>query len=132
MKIKLIIHTPEGQAKGTEQKIRPWLLNRSVKCEVYTNKEDNQILWEIEGAPRHILQIQKNVAAFDMLMHKIFTNKMVKKTAEKTLAEGEKEKLEEMLLKQTSIELVKEATAEEIIDDGKSFWTKLKEKFKKE
>ena len=132
MKLKIIIKTPEGQAKGTETKLRKTLLNKRVKCKTYTNPEDNQILWEVEGSVADMLKVQRNVTGYELMIKQMFENKLLKKYGLPRLAEGEEEKLKEMLTDQTTIEIIKEATAQELVEGNKPFWMKIKEKFKYE
>jgi hypothetical protein len=61
----------------------------------------------------------------------VIKNKIVKFGAKKFGATDEQmDKLTDMFSNGTTIEVLTEASAQEIIDDGKSFWTKIKEKFR--
>ena len=132
MKAKIRIKTPDGQARGTETKLRPMLLNRRLTSTTYTNDLDNEILWEIEGPVRDILKATKNVNTYEVLIKHIFQNKLMKKFGLPKLAEGEADKLKELLENNTTVEIIKEATAQELIEANVTWWDKLKSKFKKE
>ena len=132
MKAKIRIKTPDGQARGTETKLRPMLLNRRLTSTTYTNDLDNEILWEIEGPVRDILKATKNVNTYEVLIKHIFQNKLMKKFGLPKLAEGEADKLKELLENNTTVEIIKEATAQELTETNITWWDKLKSKFKKE
>lgn len=129
MKLKIHIRTPKGQATGTEKKLRPFILGKKKAHQLWVNKDDNQIVWEIEGTVRECLKINKNVARFDFITRKVFDSKMLKKTLRKKLEPGQEEELKDMLLNQTSVEVVKEATAQEMVEANKTWWEKVKETF---
>lgn len=133
MKVKAIIKTPKGQAKKTEGRIQNFILGlkkfKSFKS--YVNADDSEILWEIEDSPRTIIKISRNMALFDSIMSGVLNSRIVQKTLRKRLDGEDEQTLKDMLLKQTKLEVIKEATAEEIVDSNKSFWEKLKEKFKR-
>jgi len=132
MKTKIKISTPSGQAKGTEKKIKKFIIGfRKVKVNTYVNDEDNELYWEIEGSVRNIMKINKNVFYFTQMIQGVLDNKLMKKTLRKKLKPEQEEQLKNMLLNQTSCEIIKEATAEELNEYGKSFWTRMKDKFKK-
>ena len=130
MKIKLIINTPKGQASGTNKKIKPFIIGKKkVKHSTFVNEEDSQILWEIDGDIKTILKIQRNVNMFASFISNLLGNKMVHGAIGKLSKEDQKT-LTEMLENQTSVEIIKRATAEEIVEADKTWWDKLKEKFK--
>jgi len=105
MKTKIKITTPKGQAKKTEKRLRVFLLGFKKPDKTTTNKEDTQIVWEVEGTPRKILKVQKNVYRFDNIMKMMFNNKMVKKARQK-LKPGDEKSLKDMLMNQTKVEII--------------------------
>lgn len=132
MRTKIYITTPIGEAKKTQNKIKPWIIGfKKVKVDYYINDEDSQMVWDIDGNVRDILKINKSVALFDNVLKGIFNNKMVKKTVNKYLKEDDKVKLQEMLFNQTKVEIIKEATANEIVESNKTLWDNIKAKFHK-
>ena len=132
MKTKIIIKTPQGNALGTQKKIKPLIIGfKKVKIDTYVNKEDDEMVWDVEGSVRDIININRNVARFDSLIKNIFNNRMVKKKTAKHLTEEDQEKLKDMLLNQTSCEVIKEATAQELVEADKTWWQRMKETFTK-
>lgn len=105
MKTKIKITTPKGQAKKTEKKLRIFLLGFKKPDKTTTNEEDDEIIWEVEGTPRKILRVQKNVYRFDNIMKMMLNNKMVKK-ARRKLNPGDEKELKNMLLNQTTVEIL--------------------------
>lgn len=135
MKLKIQIKTPKGRATSTEKKLRPFLLGISRKdvksCETYVSEEDNTIIWDIEATIKKCLKIQKNVSRFDFLITGILENKRMKKRIRSKLTEEQETELKDMLVNHTSCEVIKEATLQEMVEENKTWWEKVKEKFKK-
>jgi len=132
MKTKIKITTPKGQAKGTEKKIRKFIIGfKKVKVDTYTNDDDNELYWEVEGSVRDILKINRNVFYFTQMIQGVLDNKLMKRTMRKKLSPEDEEQLKNMLLNQTSCEIIKEATAEEMVEGTMSFWDRMKSRFKK-
>ena len=136
MKVKIEIRTPKGNAKDTERKIMPILIGelikKKVKIESYSNDEDDTIYWDIEGEARSVFKIIKNVHMYDHVIKNVFENKLMVKTIRQKLLKKEDEAiLKEMLKNQTKVNIIKEATAAEMVELNKTFWQRMKEKFKK-
>lgn len=132
MEIKIRIKTPKGHAKKVEQRLRHVLLGNNKPKEMFTNQDDDELYWVVELPIRKALRVQKNIAAFDTIINSIFNSKLLKKhVIDKRMLPGQKEELKKMLLEHTEIEVIKKATADEIIDN-KTFWERVKEKFKRE
>lgn len=132
MEIKIRIKTPKGHAKKVEKKLRKVLLGSNKPKEMFTSPDDDELFWVIDVSIRRALKIQKNVAAFDTIIKTIFNSNLLKKhIIKKRMLPGQKAELKEMLLDHTEIEVIKKATADEIIGN-KTFWERVKEKFKKE
>lgn len=132
MELKIKIQTPKGQATGTEKKFRPFIIGSKKKIhKTYVSPEDDIIIWDVNASIKETMRITKNLAMFDRFIHKTLDSKVMKKTLRKKLTpEGEKE-LTEMLMNHTNIEIIKKATAEEIVENNKTWWQKMKEKFKR-
>ena len=94
-------------------------------------EEDDEIIWEVEGNIREVMRVHRNLALFDKFVKGILDNKLMKKTMRSKLGEDDEKYLTDMLKNHTHIEVIKKASAEEIMEDGKSWWTKVKEKFKR-
>lgn len=132
MKIKIRIRTPKGQAAGTEGKIKPLIIGlKKVKVDTYVSPDDNEIIWDIEGSYRNVMKIQRNASMFDIFISRLLNTKMLKKTLRKQLSKEDEEQLKDMLLNHTSCEIIKTATAEEIVEGSKTMWEKVKETFTK-
>jgi hypothetical protein len=125
MEIKIRIKTPKGCAKKTEGKLRMFLSGGYKPREIYTNEDDDELIWVFEGSVRKVMEINRNVSIFDSVIHKIFDNKMLLRTLDKK----DVPELKDMLLNHTTVEVLKTATLEEMDEDGKSFWTRVKERF---
>jgi len=132
MELKIRIRTPKGQAKGTEKKLRPILIGNKGLHEVWTNEEDNEIYWVIQTDIRHAMKINRNISTYDLIIKGVFKNKLMKKVTNKQLSPEDKTQLEDMLTNQTKVDIIKEATAQEMTENNKTFWEKIKEKFKKQ
>jgi len=132
MELKIKINTAKGSAAKTSHMIKPFIIGKKkVKHEIYVNKKDNQIIWNVEGHIRDLMSIQRNVNLFDSLMAGILNNKMVKKAGLRDLNPDQMKEFMDMIKNQTSVEVVKRATAEEEDEYNKTWWQRVKEKFKK-
>lgn len=111
MERQIQIKTPKGYATKIEGKIRFFLLgNKAQKLQVQKNKDDSVINWLIEGDPRKLNKIIRNVALYDTIMSRLLEHKITKKAIKKQLdLEGQAE-LQEMLMNQTSVEIIKGRT----------------------
>lgn len=107
MKAQIKIKTPKGEAALTSKKIKPFIIGLKTKHKTRTNKEDNEIIWEVDEEPRKISAITKNVARYDVLINKMFTNKLLQKQIEKRISDEDVKTLKDMLKNQTSIEIIK-------------------------
>jgi len=132
MKVKILITTAPGQAAKNEFVMRKVIagIKKFRRFEMYLSKKDDRIIWEIEDNPKRILGITRKVAMFETLIKMAMNTYIVKKMA-KRLTPDDKKVWEQMLKEQTKVEIIKEATAEELVEGNKTYWTKLKEKFKK-
>ena len=131
MEIKVQIKTPPGNANGVEKKLRGFLLGGNKPKEIYTNEDNSELYWVIEGPSRKIMKINKNVAMYDIIISNLLQNKYIKKYAYPRLKEDELKKLKDMLSNQTTVSVVKNATAEEMVEENTTFWDRVRKKFKK-
>lgn len=129
---RVLIKTPVGQASGTEAKLRTFIVGKNSKItnDIRINDQNSEIIWEIDCDVKTMLKITRNVTMYDQFVKGVFDNKTALKAIRK-LADSEEDvkKLQEMLNGQTSIEIIKEATAQEIVEGQKSWWQSMKEKF---
>lgn len=133
--IKVMIRTPKGHATENEQRLRKFIIGvKRARVKVinnYVDDDDSQFVWEIEGPVRDILRISKNVSRFDIVMKGVLDNRLVKRTIRKQLsADGEAE-LKTLLAGQTSVEIIKEAEAQEMVDDTRTWWQRMTQTFKR-
>lgn len=134
MKLKIQIRTPKGQAAKTEKRITPYIIGckkKDISVDSYISKEDNEIVWEIEGPIRRLMKISRNASRFDYVIRSMLDSKAVKKTIRKHLDGAQEDELQDMLLNHTTCEVIKEATAEEIVESQKTWWQRVKENFTK-
>ena len=105
MKIKIRIRTPKGRAKSVQKKLQPRIVGKhKAKHTVRTNKNDDIIMWDVEGDPRHVHKIARNVLQYDVMMNKILSSKALRRAAK--LDEEEMKILDNMLKNQTKIEII--------------------------
>jgi len=131
MKIKIKLTTPKGEAPITEKRLRKWILGKTKATNTYVNKEGSELFWEIETSVKRVFEINKNVLRYESLIKSMFENKLMKKTLRKKLSEDDQKELEDMLLNQTSVEVIKEATAQEIVESNVTLWERIKKRFRK-
>ena len=136
MKIKCIIKTPAGQAKKTQGTLQNVIFGklwrRYDKFESFVNEDDSECAWEMETKNvSDYVRITRNLASYEVMVRKILESKRVKKEAAKNFSAEDMARLKEMLQSQTSIEVIKEATAAELDEYNKSWWQRTKEKMKK-
>lgn len=113
--------------------LKPFIIGKKrVKHEIYVNDDNNQIVWNIDGHIRDCMSIQRNVNMFDSFMKKILSNKMVQKAGLRDLTPEQMKEFKDMIKNQTSVEIVKNATAEELDEYNKTWWQRIKEKFKRQ
>lgn len=143
MEVKIKITTPKGMAKGfNNEKMDFWnfdkkfikklLLSTAKVKEEYVNEDASQIFWVVEVSAKDFASLGKRVAMYDGLVRGVFQSKLVQSALKRMADKPEDVKeIERMLKRGTKIEIIKEATLREMDDYGKSFWQRMKDKFKK-
>lgn len=132
MIITIKVKTPKGQAISTEAKLRKFIIGfNKVKHETWSNVEDNEFYWRIEGGIREVMTINKNLAIFDKTMKMIFQHKLMKKFMNVNISKEELAELKEMLINQTEIEVVKESTLQEKNEYERTLWDRIKSTFQR-
>lgn len=132
MQVVFKVKTPKGQATGTNEKIKKLIIGfNKVKVNTYVNEDDSEIFWECEGHIKHIMNIQRNLLRFDLMMKNVFEQKLMKRYASSNLKKEELEELEDMLRNQTTVELIKKATLDEVREYNETFFDKIKRTYKK-
>ena len=108
MKIKVRINTPKGNAMGISKKLRLFLLPIGVSPKTETNEDDSQIVWTIEGDPRKVMKVNRNVAMFDTTIKTIYSGKLFRKAARRAVGEEGLDELDNMLKNHTTCEIMHE------------------------
>jgi len=132
MELKILITTPKGAATKTERQIRPYIIGKNkVNVDLYVSPEDDQIVWHMTGNVRECMKAQKNVQLFDVIIKRIFENKIIQRFVDKE----DIPELENMLKNHTTVEVIKKATEQELQQEEEyknmTWWQKIKSKFKK-
>ena len=114
MRLHIRIKTPKGQAKGTESKLRAFLLGKSKVIKAWSNKADDKFYWIVDAYHGDISRITRNVSMYGWFIHKVFSSGAIKKVAKMALGEKDQEELRRMLEDNTKIEII---TPTEINED---------------
>lgn len=133
MRLRMITRTPDGKAKGMNRLLRVFLLGKGLKVlrhQVFINEDQNEILWDIECSYKDFLSITRKVAQKEIIAQGAMNHKLVRMVFKKWGSPEKKREVEE-LLKQTDIEIVKQAEADELVEAKTTWWESLKKKFKK-
>lgn len=129
MKLRMVITTPKGQGEGSEKRLRTFLLG--MKRPVATGFKDDGFYWEIETDVKGYVSLQKKALMFSQLAGGLAGNRVFKGAATKLGATKEQlREVEDMLKNGTSIEVIKNATAEEIVEGTTTWWEKFKARFR--
>lgn len=130
MELKIQIKTPKGQAKKTQGKLKKFIVGKDKIHNILVSPEDDMIIWVVNVGIRRAMKIQKNVMRYETMIKGMFNNKLMKKKLIPMLEPGQAEELKAMLTEHTSIEVIKNATAQELLDN-ETYWQKIKRTFKK-
>jgi len=132
---KIMINTPKGHAQDNEVRLRKLIIGvkrkRVTVINNYVNDDDSQFIWEIEGSVKDILRINKNVSRFDSVMRNVLDHKLMKRTIRKKLSDEGEAELKELLKDQTTVDIIKNATAEELVEANITWWQRMKKTYKK-
>jgi hypothetical protein len=136
MKIKALIKTPKGQATKAQNTLQNVIFGKLWRkydhFDSYVNDADSEVAWEIETRNvRDYVRISRNLAMYEVMIRHILASKRIKEYAQKQFSKEDMLRLRQMLQEQTTIEIIKEATAAEIVEGNKTFWQRLKDRMKK-
>lgn len=133
MRLRLEVQTPPGQAAGSERKLRVVLLGVLKRPEqTWTSPDDSTFYWEIDATPKEYVRVTKNVGRFQGAMSFLFDKKLFRKTIEGLANHKEDvETVRQMLTDGTKVNIIKEATAQELEADGRTMWQRVKDTFKR-
>jgi len=105
MRIRVEIKTAKGCALDVSQKLKPFILGKQrVTNKIWANKQNDRILWVVEGDVRTVVSITKNLTAYDKMITSILNNKLVRKAA--NLKQEQLQELDTLLHDETRIRLV--------------------------
>ena len=134
MKLKAKITTIEGKAEWTMNNLLPILKlsSRHCKYDGWVNETDSELFIEMEGTPRQLLPVEQNIYKFQKKKQDI-TRTMLGKKLIRGLGGTNDQilELQELFDNDTEMEVIKEATAQELIDDTTTFWDRIKKTYKK-
>lgn len=134
MRIRLHVKTPPGHARSVEKQLRLFLLGKLKKpADTYMAPKGESFYWEIDCDAKTYFRIQRNARLFQMLAQGTL-DEIDKKTWVKKMAgiTGTTITGARGLLKETSVEILKQASAEEIVQANTTFWERIKKTFHKE
>ncbi|RLA46941.1 MAG: hypothetical protein DRR04_05300 [Gammaproteobacteria bacterium] len=133
MKIKLEIKTPPGQARKAENQLRLFILGKlKQQPDTYISPNDNSFYWNAEVTVKQYFRIQRNAHLFQQLaggtLDAINKKSWIKKMANIT---GSTVKGARALIDDTTITIIKQATANEIVEAKTTMWERIKKTFHK-
>lgn len=134
MKIKLHVKTPPGHARKAESQLRLFLLGKLKQPpETYLSPDGTEFYWDVEVTVKQYFRIERNAHLFRQLaggtLDKINKRGWIKRLAKitNTTIEGAR-----LLIDKTTVEVIKQATANEIVEAETTRWQKIKKTFHKE
>lgn len=126
-----MIRTPPGQATKVSKLLKHFIIGfTKAKCDTLVSPNDDMIIWVVDGNIKQTMNINRNVNMYAQVV-KVACNTWVVKREIKKLSPADKEYFEDMIFNQTSVEIIKEATAQEIVEANKTWWQHIKETFNK-
>ena len=134
MRTLIKVKTPKGNATSTNKKLRTFIVGigrTKIIRSIYISHDDDEFIWEIECSVKRYIKISKNILMYDNLVTTVFNNPLLKKTVKRVITKEQQEELNDMLQNQTTIEIVKHPTTEELHAQYDTWWEKVKTTFKK-
>jgi len=131
MEYRIKVRTPKGQATKAEKKLKLLITGGAKPKETFVNEQDDTLVLVMDTDVRKMMKVTKNVAKYETFVKGLLDNRLTKKAFRKHLNEEQETDLKEMLLTQTTIDIITPATAAEIQEADKSWWQRVKSKFKK-
>jgi len=129
-----MINTPKGYATENEIRLRKFIIGVKRKrvniINNYVNGDNSTFIWEIEGPIKDVLRINKNVSRFDNVMKTVLDHKLMKRSIRKKLSDVDEQELKDLLSEHTTVEIIKNATAEELVEHNITWWQRMKNTFK--
>lgn len=128
MEVQLRLTTPPGKATSTNKTIGWIIMPTGSKWTPFINSNDSVILYNIECNIHQALELQKNIHRYQSLMTGVLNNKIFLKMIRKKATTEQIIELKDMLLNQTTIEIIKEADLKEQDEYTNNWFKKIKEK----
>ena len=133
MEIKIKVKTPVGQAKLTSGRIGMKALLFTTKAKIkdtFISPEDDMFIWVVDVPVRNYPKVQRNVAAYASMVQATLRGVTNNKHIKKKMDEGYEEELNAMF-KETTVEIMKEADVQELVDElsKETFWQRVKSKW---
>jgi len=131
MQVRVLITTPEGCAKHTEEQLRRFILIGHKKP-FFTaiNDNDSEVAWLIEGTPKDVFKLTRAVCMYYKVANMVTSNNIAKKSIQLMTGATKEQmlQLKDALSNNTKVEVVKYATAQELVNDEKSIFSKIRDK----
>lgn len=134
MIIRLRVKTPPGHAASVERQLRVFILGKLKQPgTTYLSPEQDEFYWELDAPVKTYFRITRNAHLFQQLAGGVLDSMNKRAWLKKlsgitgTTVKGAKE-----LIDETSVEIIKTATAEEIVEGNLTRWQKIKNSFHKE
>ena len=128
MRVLVEIRTPAGEASQTSRKLNNMIIPSRVKFKSWVSDADDIIYWEVEGSIRDVLKVNRNVAYFDNIMRGALRTSLVKGQMKK-MSEADNIALEDMLLNQTKLTIIKQDQQNELDEYKETWWDRVKQRF---
>ena len=131
MQVRVLITTPKGCAKQTEARLKKFILIGIKKpMSTYVNDNDSQLVWLIEGNAKDVFKLTQAVNRYFIVAKQVVSNNMAKRGIKLMTGatNDQMEQLKESFMNNTTVEVIKEATALELCQDDRSIFSKIKER----
>ena len=127
MIIRILINTPPGQAEATANNLKHYILGAKTPMAAYGNEEKGEALLEVECNVKDYVRIRKNIEDYDKIV-KALRMKIPKKTIMGLTKSDDAtyNKVIDSMNENTHLEIVKNATAEELLKDEQGIFYKIK------
>ena len=110
------IKTPKGQASGVESKLRSFLLSKGKVIKTWHDKDDGLVVWVVEADHGNRSRIIHNIMMYEVVMHKLMGNKIMKSALKKLVKEEDRDKLQNMLDNETEVSIINNSDFLELIE----------------
>lgn len=127
---RILVSTPKGEASNVEKKLRAFLLTFHKPVATGTNEDASSFYWEVDVNPAQYTKLMRKLLLFQNFASWTADNKIVRKAFKQFGATSEMfDQVKKMLQDGTTIEVIKNLQAEELVEPKKSYWQRVKETF---